>query len=123
MEALVFFASIASFILAIKYTREKYEQGEGYIAIPRMALFVIFVEFIKIQHFSNDGFALIFLSSIAVSLTFGFFISLDRVNRRRVSILREIDSVYVDEISKILELDDGQKYKLKEIFRCPEEKL
>ena len=41
MEALVFFASIASFILAIKYTREKYEQGEGYIAIPRMALFVI----------------------------------------------------------------------------------
>lgn len=118
--------SIFVFIFAVIYTRESYKQGEGYIFFPRASLFLIYVAFFHMQwwkiQISNDNsdIALTFIISIVVSFTFGFFISLDRVNRESLSVLKELNTWDIEKIANALELSEKKKYKLIDICRNPE---
>lgn len=126
MHPLLYFASIASFIFAIIYTRSKYQHGEGYIAIPRVFLLGIFWIFINNQYWipsSGIDYWLMLLMSVVVSLVFGFFISLDRVNKENLSVLKELNTWDIEKIAKALELGEKKTYKLIEICRNPEKHL
>lgn len=60
------------------------------------------------------------IEPIVIAITFGFFISLDRVNREQVSVLRELKTHNIEHIAKLLELDESKKFKLIEICKNPE---
>ncbi|MCB1658333.1 MAG: hypothetical protein KDI39_08920 [Pseudomonadales bacterium] len=112
--------TIIVFIAAIKYTREKYEQGYGYIAIFRFFLFCLFTDAFHRNFGVSDGSMFFMLEPIIAAATFGFFISLDRVNKESISVLKELNTWDIEKIAKLLELDDSKKIKLIGICKNPE---
>ncbi|MBK6758046.1 MAG: hypothetical protein IPG70_10705 [Moraxellaceae bacterium] len=115
--------TICIFVAAMIYTRKKYEQGEGFIAIPRISLFMIFADVLHRQFGVDNGSAFGIFEPIIIAATFGFFISLDRVNKRNISVLKELRDWDIEDIAKLLDLDNTKKDKLFGICRSPEEKL
>ena len=60
------------------------------------------------------------IEPIVIAITFGFFISLDRVNREQVSVLRELKTHNIEHIAKLIELYESKKFKIIEICNNPE---
>ena len=116
-------STIFIFVVSIIYTRKKYEQGYGYIPIPRAFLFCLFTDVVHRNFGISDGSIFGVLEPVIAAATFGFFISLDRGNRENICVLKELNAWDVEKIAKALELDDSKKCKLIEICRNPEEKL